>query len=349
MSRRYAFAAMVAEGGPAVKGGRVMRQRLVMAACAALLAGLLSPAAAAERGKPEKATLTLGLATAGSYWFPVYMAVERTWPAEGLHVDLTVFRGDAEVAQALAGGSIDVSLGSVPMLVSVVNSGQPIRGFYAGFNQAMFGWVAQPTIKDWAALKGKSMGISTFGSLSDALTRYALRRHGLDPEHEVNILQSGGSATVWEALKAKRLDAAILSPPFKWLAADAGLTVLGEEREFAPEWPSNLYSARTDFLDRNPNTAMALLRGHVAALRLARSDRALAIKAMEQYLKYSEADANRAYDEVIGHYDEHGNLPQAAMPIFWQTEIANHEVTEPWPDSRLIDRRFIDRFADWAP
>ena len=218
------------------------------------------------------------------------------------------------------------------------------------FNQAVFGWIAEPAVKQWSDLRGKTIGISTYASLTDALTRFMLTKNGVLPEKEVGIVQTGGTPSAYQALKSGKINAAILSPPFKWIAEEEGFTVLGSEaRDLSPVWPSNLYQATTGFLDKYPNSAMALLRGHVAAIRLARADRAYAVHQMVTHLKYSERYANRAYDETIDIYVERGNLPAAAMPIFWQTEIANKDVEAPWDEARFLDRRFIDRFDEWAP
>src|SRR6202023_2994571 len=124
---------------------------------------------------------------------------------QGLDVELISFRGDAEVAQALAGNSIDLSLQSLDGLINLINAGQPVRGFYAGFFQSDFAWLAQPRIKQWKDLKGGTAGVSTYGSLTDQLTRYILKRNGLEPEKDVQLVQVGTTASMLQALKAGRL------------------------------------------------------------------------------------------------------------------------------------------------
>ena len=145
--------------------------------------------------------------------------------------------------------------------------------------------------------------------------------------------------------------AAIQSAPTKWVAEDLGLTVLGtQEKEIAPQWPKHSFVARTKFLDDYPETVRAFLRAHVAAIRLARADRALAVKVLVDQVKYQPAYAARAYDENMPAFDERGSLPDAKyMDIFWSIVIAAGTVPEPWPAARLMDERFIGTFAQWAP
>jgi ABC-type nitrate/sulfonate/bicarbonate transport system substrate-binding protein len=307
--------------------------------------------AGAAPGKIEKPKLTLGLAVPAASFLPVYVAAARTWKDAGLEVEIVSFRGDAEVSQAMAGGSLDLSLQSLDGLINLINSNQPVKGFYAGFHQADFAWLAQPSIKTWADLKGGTMGVSTFGSLTDQLTRYVLRKHGLKPETDVRIMQAGPSATSIQLLRSGRLLAAIQSAPTKWVAEDLGLTVLGtQEKEIAPQWPKHSFVARSKFLDENPQTLRAFLRAHVAAIRLARADRALAVKVLVDQVKYQASYAARAYDENLPAFDERGRLPDDKyMDIFWSIVIAAGTVPEPWPAARLLDDRFIGTFADWAP
>jgi NitT/TauT family transport system substrate-binding protein len=332
------------------RGPGLTRRGFVQAAGAGMLT-LSGASRAAEIGKPEKAKLTLGLAVPAASFLPVYVAKARTWKEQGLDIEIISFRGDAEVSQALAGDSIDLSLQSLDGLINLIISNQPVKGFYAGFHQADFAWMAQKTVKDWSGLKGGQIGVSTYGSLTDQLTRYALRKHGLEPEKDVQVVQAGPSASSIQALKSGRLLAAIQSAPTKWVAEDAGLTVLGTQaKDVAPQWPKHAYLAKTAFIEKNPNTLKAFLRAHVAAIRLAKAERAMAVKLLIDNIKYQPDYAARAYDEVMPGFDERGHLPdQKFMDIFWQIEMSGGEVKEPWPESKLLDDRFIKTFADWAP
>ena len=86
------------------------------------------------------------------------------------------------------------------------------------------------------------------------------------------------------------------------------------------------------------------------AIRLAREDRALAVKVLVDQVKYQPSYAARAYDENLPGFDERGRLPDDKyMDIFWSIVIAAGTAKEPWPAARLMDERFIGTFAQWAP
>jgi ABC-type nitrate/sulfonate/bicarbonate transport system substrate-binding protein len=96
-------------------------------------------------------------------------------------------------------------------------------------------------------------------------------------------------------------------------------------------------------------TVRAFLRAYVRGLRLARADRELAVRVVAERLKYPRREAELAYDEVVPRLDERGRLPAQTLPLFWQVVIATDEATEPWPEERFLDRRFIDTFEQWVP
>lgn len=306
--------------------------------------------AAVPKGKPEKASLRAGTAVDAMSFLPVYVAAARTWKEQGLDVELVSFRGDAEISQALAGGSIDVSFQSLNGLINLISSGQPVTAVYAGFDQADFCWVSQKDVKQWSDLRGKTLGVATYGSLTDALSRYVLQQHKLEPGKDVQIVQAGSTPSTYQALKSGRLAAGILSPPFWWEATGEGFNLLGtESRDVAKEWPKHLVIAKKSFVDANPNTITALLRAHVAAIRLARRDRNVAVDVMIDRLKLSKPNAQKAYDVVMPFYDERGRLPEKYMPTFWKITKSLGDVKEPWPSGKFLDPRWIDSFKDWAP
>jgi NitT/TauT family transport system substrate-binding protein len=325
-----------------------LSRRAFLAGTAA--AAVARPGLSAPLAGIEKPALKIGFAVDGTSFAIPYVAAARTWQEQGLDVEQSVFRGDSEVAQALAGGSIDISFQSFDGAISLTMAGQETTAFYAGFYQADFAWMAKPEIASWADMKGKGIGISTLGSITDALTRHALAKHDLVPERDVQMIQAGGSASGFQALKAGRIAACILNAPFKWIAAEAGFKELANmATEIAPQWPKHAIVAKRSFLDKNPQTVKAFLRAHVAACRLAKSDRDLTVQILIDRLKYERRFAERAYDEVVPAMNERGTLPEAAMPIFWQIKMEDGSVKEPWPDDRILDERFIKTFDEWAP
>lgn len=308
-----------------------------------------APAAVAT-GTPRKTQIKLGLAGAGPRSLTMYLAADRTFPEEGLNVEMLTFTGDAEAAQALASDSVDMTVQSLNGLLNLINAGQPVKGFYGGVNHADFDWLAGPDVKTWADLKGKQAGIGSHGGLVDVLTRHVLHKHGLEPERDVQMVVVGGGTTTLQALRAGRVALAALPPPFNQQAEDEGFIRLGAQaQEVAEEWPRLVFAAKARFLDDYPDVVRAVLRGHVKAIRAMLGDREAAVGLLMERLKFDRQSAERTYEALLPGFDERGRLPARAMPVFWELAVTAGEVTEPWPESRFLDRRFIDTFEAWAP
>jgi NitT/TauT family transport system substrate-binding protein len=326
------------------------RRTLLQAGSAASLAIMARPVFGAVPGKPEKTKLKIGAPVLGASFLPLYIAADRSWKEQGLDVELVNFRSDSEATQALAGGSTDVAVVSGDGLISLVTSGQPCIGFYGGINHADFSWLSQKSIRQWEDLKGSSIGVTGFGALTDALSRYVLAKHGLAPERDVQIVPVGPGATGLQAMRAGRIGAAILAPPYNRMGELGGFDLLGTQRsEVAPEWVRAIFVARKQFLDENPETVRTVLRAHVSALRLARSDRSVGTATLASWMKLEPDLASWTYDEIMPGFDERGGLPARSMPAFWDVARQSGRVTEALPDARVFDDRFVRTFGEWAP
>jgi NitT/TauT family transport system substrate-binding protein len=303
-------------------------------------------APAAARTTPLK----VGLASNGKTYLPVYVAVDRTVQAEGLQVELVTFNGGAALTQALAGGSVDVGVTGLNSLVNAINVGHPFKAFYTGVSLGDYQWFANPSIQTWTDLRGRSLGVTGPGSLIDLLSRVVLKQHGLEPERDVQIVTVGNPPTALQALQASRVDATVLTNPTAWRAEEAGFRRLGTlGTEMVDEWPQSVLVASEKLIADEPDTLRALLRAQVRAIRLIEQDRAVAAESLVNYVKFERADAVRTYDEVKERLNPRGVLPEKAMPFFWQVAILAGDAPDEWPESRYLDRRFIDSYDTWAP
>lgn len=315
-------------------------------------AGVLATAAWAVRflTAEEKSRVRVGLVQPAADFLPLYLAAERTAPPTGLTLELVHFSGGAGVAQALASDSVDVAVASLSTAINLINAGQRVKVFYGGVYRADYEWWARSGIAAWSDLRGRTLGITSHGSLSDVLTRHVLRRQGLVVGRDVQLVPIGGASTALQALQAGRIDVAFLFSPFTWTAEKLGFRRLGTEAaDVAEEWPKNLLIAKEAFLDAHHREVRALLRAYVAAIRLARVDRESAIQVLMARLAFERGTAQRAYEETVASLNERGRLPDKSMPVFWEIQLAAGEVTAPWPEARFLDRRFIDDFDGWAP
>ncbi len=301
--------------------------------------------------KLETTNVTVGLSVNDSTFLPIYLAEESgIFKEEGLNVKVLAFRGGSDMTRAVVAESVQVGVAAPTSVLSAIVAGEDVRVFFGGFNQMPFYWYALPPIKTLAGAKGKRIGITRFGSSTDALTRFAMAKAGLDPQKDARIIQGGGSPERLVAMETNQIDVGIFSWPHNFIAADRGYNLVARQSDLMPDFPIQSFFAARKFIDANPETTKAILRAFIKAVRLAKADKPRAVKALVARAGLEEKYAVRAYDELIDGWREDGRLASdEGMKKFFDMAIASGDVTEAWPKEKYWDDRFMKTIDEWKP
>ena len=123
----------------------------------------------------------------------------------GIDAQVIYVQGGGVLVQGMLSGNIPVALTSGSQAVASNLAGSDIVLFstlHAGAGPRYLG--VNKEIQNAAQLKGKKLAVSRFGSSSDFILRFALRKAGLDPDKDIAILQIGNSPDRLAALTARR-------------------------------------------------------------------------------------------------------------------------------------------------
>src|SRR5262245_21501317 len=120
-------------------------------------------------------TVRLGKAVPNSFAFSTAEigTDAKIWDTENIALAVSAFRGDAQMQQALTAGAVDVALGSGPGM-GCRAKGVPAIGVAAMYgppSNLALSVLARSQIRTVADLRGKKIGVTTLGSLTDWLTR----------------------------------------------------------------------------------------------------------------------------------------------------------------------------------
>jgi ABC-type nitrate/sulfonate/bicarbonate transport system substrate-binding protein len=138
-------------------------------------------------------------------------AKANVWEKRGLDVRSIYFSSGSIMAQAMLTGEILLADSDVPgMLMLGVSGVMDVKVIAVSINRIPQLFAARNSIQKPQDLKGKRVGISRFGSASDITTRLLLRFWHLDPEKDVQLIQSGNGPIRLAAMAAGHLDAGIL-------------------------------------------------------------------------------------------------------------------------------------------
>jgi NitT/TauT family transport system substrate-binding protein len=198
---------------------------------------------------------------------PAIVAQELGFYKEaGLNVSLIEFPGGAKALEAVMGGSADVVCGSYDHTIQMAAQGKDLRAFVAMLNFPGMVLVS-PNVANIEGLRGKTVGVTTFGSGTHMLLNYLLVSHGMKPE-DVSTTSIGSSATAVGAVTHNNVDAAVMTEPALTIVrkqmlglhiladmatAEGARSVFGTDKYVA----TGLYS-KTEWVEKNRETAKKL-------------------------------------------------------------------------------------------
>jgi sulfonate transport system substrate-binding protein len=138
-------------------------------------------------------------------------------------LDMTFTRGSPEAAQLLAAGQADIATLSSPAFATVIAKDAVPDGIsivsdiyqdgHPGYATNTFFVLQDSPVKTVPDLKGKKIAINAFGSAVDIMLRVALKKAGLDPRHDVQIVEVN-FPNIGPAIRERRVDCGVLVIPF---------------------------------------------------------------------------------------------------------------------------------------
>ncbi len=147
-----------------------------------------------------------------------YVALEQGYYRdEGIEASFEVTAPVVGV-QATIAGEFQFNAASNQALAAAMK-GAPLKIIFSQTRTIDWWLMAQPGVTTLQALKGKTIGIEGPGSFSEAVTREALKRQGLDPDRDVNFIGVGAVPNWYLSLKGGAVAAAITAGPQLYLLA----------------------------------------------------------------------------------------------------------------------------------
>jgi ABC-type nitrate/sulfonate/bicarbonate transport system substrate-binding protein len=147
------------------------------------------------------------------------------YAAQGLKVEIINMSGGSRGAEALQAGRIDVMHVGLSSVVRLNRTGADLRLIASLSNVIRFTFFSAPDVKTAADLKGGVVGVSSFGSESDATVTLALQKLGLT-RNDVTLKEYGAGTRRLAALKAGDIRATAINEPVASTAREQGLNVL---------------------------------------------------------------------------------------------------------------------------
>ncbi len=229
----------------------------------------------ADRVSAADAVVRLASAQNSIGSLPLYVAELRgLYAAEGIKVETIDFKGGAPAVQALAGGSVDFCICAADHAVRLRSRGLPARIAIGLTERHGYGLLAltNSPLTDMASTKGRKLGITSPGSLTDNTIRYSLKQAGLNPDRDLVLASIGTGVPMKAALDSGEVDAGMFTTP----DVQANLFETGKYKIVQDyrtlDYPALDLVALDGWLTKNDATAKAFLRAVAKAEQLLQTD-----------------------------------------------------------------------------
>ena len=269
-------------------------------------------------------------------FFHFDLAIERGFFRElGLDVKLLHTKCDVAVT-ALLTGDLQATgcVGTASRVIASQNV--PVRTVIWLFKKPTFYVVARPEIKSAADLRGKTIGISSFGSDTDLSMKIYAASGKLDPEKDIKRIVAGSTSIRLQGLKAGSMDATTLSPPFNIYAEQMGLRVLAYVGDFL-EFPQSGFTVSDATLKSKRDVIKRLLRGTLRGLQFTLKNRAETVRFIAKDYKLQDAVADRVYSSLLPAMSENGLATDKGLRVMIETLGTAVGKNVDFPPERLVD------------
>jgi NitT/TauT family transport system substrate-binding protein len=299
----------------------------------------LSVAPVAAQSKATFAYSSIGPGSTG-----VWMAKEiGAFDKYGVPANIIYISSGPVVAQALIGGDLQAGNPASNAVVNAILNGAPIIGVAATANRPYHKLVVQPEINRLEELRGKTLGVTRFGSITDNLTRILLRKTGL--EGSVTVRQMGGTVEVGAAFQNHVIAGAVTSglrasPP-------ARAKVLARLIDLGIPYSTNMITVSRDYLRRSPEAVERLVRAYAEGAAVMNQKKDTALKVIAKYARITDARMiEEHYDDSVTYLDRNVRVDPEGVQTILEFMGKKGVPFETFVDNSIVDRLVREQFFD---
>lgn len=225
---------------------------------------------------------------AGTWAVPVIAKEAKYFDREGLAVELVRVGGSTRIVAALMGGSGQLIHAGEPAVIPAVARGADVVVIAAISRVPQHRLIARPEIKEVKELKGKPVGITSFGSSSDFILRFALEKNGLDPNKDVSIIQTGGQPEGLAAMVAGKIFAQRMSFPLHLKALQLGMRELVDFSELGLEENNGPVITTRSYIAQHRPTVVKFMRAFIRGMHRYKYDREFSKRVLAKFAQLND-------------------------------------------------------------
>jgi NitT/TauT family transport system substrate-binding protein len=167
----------------------------------------------------------------------------------------------------------------------------------------------RPEFKSVKELKGKTIGITTYGSGTEIIGRLILKHFGLDPDKDVKFVPGGSGEGRYIRMRQGLLDATVATVPTEYIGRKMGFPIMVRSEELFT-YPFSGLTVSLKKLKEKPDEVKRVIRAGIKANRYMRENRDGTIPVLMSTYRLDKEVATAAYDTFVKGFNLDGNMPE---------------------------------------
>ncbi|HXK31112.1 MAG TPA: ABC transporter substrate-binding protein [Candidatus Binatia bacterium] len=319
--------------------GRCLARLSLALATLTLCAGQTSAADNAKKIRLAYAGWELGTAVA-------YVGVDSgLFKKHGLIIDELPIRDTLSAGvQSLIGVDFLIGFGNPMAILQPVAGGADVALVGAHVSYDQYGMGVATGVSSVKELKGKKVGVSALGARSDLIARVILRRAGLDPARDVELVAAGLAPARALALSKNLVQGVPLNQAVAAEAQKLGIKIL--ELKSVPVVTDLLMTTRS-FIKREEDAVRRFMRGYADAIHhfVSRRDDSLAI--LKKYFPNNQGlTVNAMYDSFSAQLRPLPELNGEALQALVDVGAAMEKPSKSLKPADITEPRFVDELKN---
>ena len=288
--------------------------------------------------------MTIAYSSIGPMATGVWMAKDSgAFEKYGLQADIILITSGPVAVQSLIGGDLQVVSAASNAVINAILNGAPIVAVGGTANRPYHRLFVQPEINRLEDLRGKTLGVTRFGSITDNLTRILLRKYGL--EGAVNVRQMGGTIEVAAAFQNRLIAGAVTSelrvtPPSQ-------PKILLRLVDMGIPYSMNMIAVQREYYRRNPEAVESMIRAYVDGLAFMHRNKERALKIIAKYSRLNDAKMiDDFYSDAMTYLDRIPRAEPEAVQTILEFMGKKGVPVETFQDNSIIDKLAREGFFE---
>jgi NitT/TauT family transport system substrate-binding protein len=264
----------------------------------------------------------------------------------GLDLKIVYFHGGSKMSQAMAAGSIDIGDGAGTEM-ALVAKGVPMIAICESAGPIPFIGIGVPwdsPIHSIAELKGKKIGVSSAGSLTDWLAKQLARKEGWAPS-DITIVTMGNAATSIIAAFREHLVDAYIGVSSLFLSMEEKKTgrLLVPVSQYAGKLAAGTLYASKHIIDTNPDAVRAFVAAWIETIDFMRTHKAETVKIESEITGFPESVMSKDYDLTIGMFTKDCRFDAESLATLRQSFVDLKLLSTPPDMTKLYTEAFLPK------